>query len=160
MEQPQVSKPLGQMGPTGPKIEPITDYDPLPVESFPPKNNELTQGEQRVQDKTKQRKVQKLWLKRLNEEEKAHKDLRDRLQIVDDVFHSDMKDEKLFVPLYWSVVGVEHVGVYSNQPVPDVRPRNELNNPVYRSVAQLIQRGLNYCVGLPSFDENMHRSGS
>ena len=158
MEQPQIPRPLGSMGPTGPKIEPITDHNPLPVDSFPAKHNELTTGEQKVQDKAKQRKVQKLWLKRLRDEEKAHKDLRDRLQIVDDVFHSDMADEKLFVPLYWSVVGVEHVGVYSNQPVPDVRPRNELNNPLYRDVAQLIQRGLNYCVGLPSFDENMHRT--
>ena len=101
---------------------------------------------------------QKVWLQRLKREEKAHKNFRDRSREVEEVFQSDIPDGTVYVPLYWSVVGVEHVGVYSNQPVPDVRPRNEADNPVFRGVATAIQRGLNYCVDHPSFDASMHRS--
>ena len=67
-------------------------------------------------------------------------------------------DDVQYVPLFWSVVAVEHSGVYSNQPVPDVRPRNEANDPTYRSVAKCIQRALSYCIDQDSFDDTMHRT--
>ena len=101
---------------------------------------------------------QKVWLQRLSREEHAHKKFRNRSRKVEKIFRSNIDDSSLFVPLYWSVVGVEHAGVYSNQPVPDVRPRNEQNNPVFSGVARAIQRGLNYCTDHPSFDASMHRS--
>jgi len=100
---------------------------------------------------------QKIWLKRIAEEQKAHKEFRDRSEEVEEVFRGG-EDGDQMVPLYWSVVGVEHVGVYSNQPSPDVRPRNELANPLYKSVARLINRGLAYCTDHHSFDDSMHRS--
>jgi hypothetical protein len=102
--------------------------------------------------------VQKVWLQRIKREEKSHENFRDRSLDVEQIYNSDLPDDDLYVPLYWSVVGVEHVGVYSNQPVPDVRPRNEADNPLFRGVAKAIQRGLNYCVDHPSFDDAMHRS--
>ena len=86
-------------------------------------------------------KKQKLWLKRLKEEKAAHKDFRDRAEKVEEVYRRDA-DKDLYVPLYWQVVNIEHAGVYSNQPVPDVRPRNEQYNPTMRAVAKIIQRGL------------------
>jgi hypothetical protein len=104
-----------------------------------------------------QSKLQKLWLKRLSKEEKCHKDFRDRSRKVEEVFRRN-PEEPLYVPLYWQVVAVEHSGVYSNQPVPDVRPRNEPNHPVMKDVARIIERGLNFCIDQPSFDETMHRS--
>ena len=103
-------------------------------------------------------KEQQLWLKRLKEEQKCHKDFRDRSRDVEAVFRKGEKDDELYVPLYWQVVSVEHVGVYSNQPVPDVRPRNEAQEPIMRKVAKCIQRGLAYCVDQASFDDTMHRS--
>lgn len=102
--------------------------------------------------------VQKKWLKRLKKEKECHKDFRDRCEDVEKVFRRTDFEKPLYVPLYWQVVNVEHVGVYSNQPVPDVRPRNEINNPKMRKIAKLIQRGLAYCIDQPSFDENMHRT--
>ena len=101
---------------------------------------------------------QKLWLKRIKAEQKVHKDFRDRAEKVEEVFRRDKTDEDLYVPLYWQVVNIEHAGVYSNQPVPDVRPRNDPQDPLMRSIAQIISRGLAYCVDQPSFDDNMHRA--
>jgi hypothetical protein len=103
-------------------------------------------------------RIQNIWLARIEREEKAHKKYRDRARAVEEVFRADLDSDVLHVPLYWSVVGVEHVGVYSNQPNPDVRPRNEIRDPVNLSVAELIQRGLDYVVDHYSFDTTMHRS--
>ncbi len=100
---------------------------------------------------------QKLWLKRIKAEQRVHKDFRDRAKVVEEVFNKDC-DADMYVPLYWQVVAVEHSGVYSNQPNPDVRPRSSKQDPVMREIAMLIQRGLEYCVDQPGFDDNMHRS--
>lgn len=101
---------------------------------------------------------QNLWVNRIKKEQKVHKQFRDRAEIVDGIFRKDTNDSDLYIPLYWQVVNVEHSGVYSNQPVPDVRPRNDQQNPTMRQVAAIIQRGLGYCVDQPSFDETIHRS--
>jgi hypothetical protein len=100
---------------------------------------------------------QKVWLQRISREETTHEAFRKRSRDVEKIFRTD-RDEQVYVPLYWSVVGVEHVGVYSNQPVPDVRPRNEPQNPLFRSIATAIRRGLAFCIDHPSFDKSMHRS--
>lgn len=100
---------------------------------------------------------QKAWLARIEREERTHSDMRKRGREVEKIFRMD-KEEKLYVPLYWSVVGVEHVGVYSNQPVPDVRPRNEDRNLLFLAVASVIRRGLAFCVDHKSFDNAMHRA--
>jgi prefoldin subunit 5 len=105
----------------------------------------------------KSSKTQQLWVKRIKYEQKCHKDFRDRSREVEKVYRKqDLED--LYVPLFWQVVSIEHTGVYSNQPVPDVRPRNEPQNPVMRKVAKTIQRGLAYCVDQQGFDDTMHRA--
>jgi hypothetical protein len=100
--------------------------------------------------------AQKVWTQRIKREEQDHKDFRRYSRKVEKIFRV-APGEEVVIPLYWSVVGVEHAGVYSNQPVPEVRPRNEQDNPVYTAVATTIQRGLNYAVEHPSFDSSMHR---
>lgn len=99
--------------------------------------------------------IQKAWLSRLTKEERAHEKYRKRAKKVEEIFRVK---EGGFVPLYWSVVNVQHTGVYSNQPIPDVRCRSLDQNPLYKSVSRIIQRGLSYCVDHPSFDNAMHRS--
>lgn len=99
---------------------------------------------------------QKVWLQRISREEKTHEKFRKRSRSVEKIFRK--REDDIYAPLYWSVVGVEHVGVYSNQPVPYVRPRNESQNPLYRQLATAIRRGLNYCIDHPSFDGAMHRA--
>ena len=106
---------------------------------------------------SKENKKQALWLKRLKAEEKAHKDFRARGKDVDEIWHRDY-DKEIYIPLYWQIINIEHVGVFSNQPVPDVRPRNEAQNPTMRAVAKTIQRGLSFCVDQQGFDDNMHRA--
>jgi regulator of replication initiation timing len=100
---------------------------------------------------------QRVWAQRISREEKSHKNYRDRARKIEKIFRPP-SDDDLFVPLLWSVVGVEHVGLFSNQPSPDVRPRNEEQNPTFRAVAKAIQRGLSYFIDHPSFDDAMHRS--
>ena len=75
---------------------------------------------------------QKKWLRRLSDEQTSHKKFRDRSTEVERVYRAELED-KPYVPLYWQVCAVEHTGVYSNQPVPDVRPRNEERDPLKRS---------------------------
>jgi hypothetical protein len=98
--------------------------------------------------------IQKAWIARIAKEERAHDKYRKRARKVEKIFRA--KDGAC-VPLYWSVVNVQHVGVYSNQPVPDVRCRNQDANPLYAQISRIIQRGLAYCVDHPSFDASMHR---
>jgi len=100
-------------------------------------------------------RLQKAWMSRIEKEEKAHKKFRDHAKNVEKIFRAE---DDLYVPLYWSVVNVEHTGVYSNQPVPDVRCRAPETTPQYQAIARIIQRGLAYCVDHPSFDSVMHRT--
>ena len=101
-------------------------------------------------------RLQKAWLSRIAKEEKAHKDFRDRAEDVEEIFRS--QEDQVYVPLYWSVVNVQHTGIYSNQPVPDVRCRNPEQNPLYKSISRVVQRGLSYAVDHQSFDDAMHRA--
>ena len=117
-----------------------------------------SESEQKTRKRERDRRLQKVWLARITAEEKAHKDARDRMREVEDVYNSNLGTDNLYVPLYWQVVNVQHVGVYSAQPVPDVRPRNETDNPVFRQVARMIGRALSYCVDDQSFDFNLNRS--
>lgn len=102
-------------------------------------------------------KAQQLWLKRIKHEQKCHKDFRDRAKVVEEIFRKGEDDENLYVPLYWEVVNIEHAGVYSNQPVPDVRPRAEKFDPIMKKVSRILQRGLSYCTDDQTFDMTMHR---
>lgn len=105
------------------------------------------------------KKLQQIWLKRIKAEEKAHDDFRTRGRVVDQVLNDDLSsDEELFVPLLWSVVQVEHSGIYSSQPVPDVRPANDEKNPTFRKASDVLERGIAHFVDDQSFDDNMHRS--
>ena len=102
--------------------------------------------------------LQKLWLKRIKAEEKSHKDFRDRGRDVDEVFQDDLgSDDELYVPLLWSVVQVEHAGLYSSQPVPDVRPANDEKNESFRKASDVLERGIAHFVDKQSFDDNFHR---
>jgi hypothetical protein len=102
--------------------------------------------------------LQQLWLKRIKAEEKAHKDFRDRARDVDEVYHDDIGlDDELYVPLLWSVVEVEHAGIYSSQPVPDVRPANDEKNPAFRKASDVLERGIAHFVDKQAFDNNFHR---
>lgn len=104
-------------------------------------------------------KLQKVWLKRIKAEEKAHDDWRKRANEVAEIFNDDyVEDDEQYVPLYWSVVQVEHAGVYSSQPVPDVRPKNDEKNPDFRKASDILERGIAHFVDKQSFDDNMHRT--
>lgn len=116
---------------------------------------EPTEGEQKVKDKAREAQVQKVWLSRLKKEKKAHDKFRTVGRKVEKIFNADGDD--IYVPLYWQVVNVQHVGVYSAQPIVDVRPRNEIDNPVMKEISRMIQRGLTYCVNDESFDDAMNR---
>ncbi len=117
---------------------------------------ELTSSEQTLREKARDAQLQKVWNSRLTKEEKAHDAFRRESRKVEKIFRA--KRDDLYVPLYWQVVHVEKVGVYSAQPVPDIRPRNEEDNPVLKQVARMIQRGLGYCVNNRSFDFNVNRA--
>ena len=123
------------------------------IEPTAPESNPEQQDDNQVE-----RKLQQAWMKRIKDEEKSHKDFRDRGRDVDEVFGEDFgNDDELYVPLLWSVVQVEHSGIYSNQPVPDVRPANDEKNPAFRKASDVLERGIAHFVDKQSFDENMHR---
>jgi hypothetical protein len=110
-------------------------------------------------DNSKGRSLQRHWLSRITKEEKAHKDIRDKMRRIYRVWKDDLgKEDQLFVPLWWSVVQVQHTGVYSSQPIPDIRPRNETQNPAFKTAARVLERGIAYCVDDQSFDDNVHRA--
>ena len=120
--------------------------------------DELDTPQEDTDDQVK-RKLQKAWLKRITDEEKAHKNFRDRGREVAEVFNDDFgQDDELFVPLLWSVVQVEHSGIYSSQPVPDVRPSNDEKNPDFRKASDVLERGIAHFVDKQSFDDNFHRT--
>jgi len=104
------------------------------------------------------RKLQKIWLSRITAEEKSHRDYRDRGRDVADVFNDDFDIDELYVPLLWTVVQIQHSGIYSSQPVPDVRPASDEKNPVFRQASDVLERGIAHFVDDQSFDDNFHRS--
>ena len=119
---------------------------------------EQTSSEQSLQSAERQQQLQKVWVQRIEKEEKAHDDMRNVMRKAEQNFHADLKDgQSLYIPLYWTVCNVQHVGIYSNQPVADVRPRNEEQSPVLKQVSRMIQRALAFCVDDKSFDTTMHR---
>ena len=104
-------------------------------------------------------RMQKVWLKRIEYENESHKKFRKRAREVNEIFRNDMPgNDKLHVPLYWTVVNVQHAGVYSNQPSPDVRPSNENMVEEYAQVAMLLDRGCRAIVDGNGFDFNAHRA--
>jgi hypothetical protein len=111
------------------------------------------------QEDGKGRALQKHWLSRITKEEKAHRDIRDKMKRIYKVWKDDLANEdQLYVPLWWSVCQVQHTGVYSSQPIPDCRPRHESQNPAFKTAARVLERGIAFCVDDQSFDDNMHRA--
>jgi hypothetical protein len=124
-------------------------------------NLDSTEEEQEVDPSASA--LQKVWISRIKAEEKSHRKWRDRGHEVEQVFNDDFGasgagDDELYVPLLWSVVQVEHAGVFSSQPVPDVRPANDEDNESFRKASDIIERGIAHFVDEQSFDDNMHRS--
>ena len=119
-----------------------------------------TESTDQQDDNQAARKLQQVWLRRIKDEEKSHKDWRDRGRDVQEVFNDDLGSDEaeLFVPLLWSVVQVEHSGVYSSQPIPDVRPANDEKNPDFRKAGDVLERGIGHFVDDQSFDDNFHRT--
>lgn len=117
-----------------------------------------SQSEMMEREKERNLQLQKVWLSRIEKEEKVHAPMRKRAREVQQVFNSNLPDDPLYVPLYWMVCNVQHVGIYSSQPVPDVRPRNEYANPVFSDISRVIHRGIKYFVDHKSFDFNFHRA--
>jgi len=119
---------------------------------------EKTEAEEDALRADRERALQKAWLTRLTAEEKEHEDFRDRGGVVQKIFEDDNSGtDGLYVPLLWSVVQVEHSGVYSSQPTPDVRPNNEDQNPIFKEAATVLERGITYYADQQSFDDNFHR---
>ena len=120
-----------------------------------------TETEQNLVLAQRKQQLQKVWVQRLEKEEKAHDEMRRVMRRAEENYNAKLRDGgEVYIPLYWTVCNVQHVGIYSNQPVPDVRPRNELHAPVMQDVARVIQRALGYCIDTKGFDTNMHRVGS
>lgn len=60
------------------------------------------------------------WIKRLKQEERAHKAFRDEAKAAQEAYLAD-KDQ--LYPLFWSTVKVLHARIYAQPPKPDVRKR-------------------------------------
>jgi hypothetical protein len=71
------------------------------------------------------------WIKRLDQEEKAHKNFRDEAEAATNAFFAnsggtaDAPDRRrqITYPLFWSTIKVLHGRIYSQPPKPDVRKR-------------------------------------
>ena len=121
----------------------------------------FSSSSERAEDETLDQnavKLQKIWSSRIKDEEKAHRAYRDRGRDVQEVFNDDFDEDELLVPLLWSVVQVEHSGIYSSQPVPDVRPANDEKNDTFRQASDVLERGIVHFVDDQSFDDNFHRT--
>lgn len=112
-----------------------------------------------AEDKASGQKLNDVWLKRIQAEEKSHRNYRDRSISIGEVFNDSLDDhDELFVPLLWTVVQIQHSGIYSSQPVPDVRPKNDEKNPVFRKASDVLERGIAHFADDQSFDNNFHRT--
>lgn len=63
------------------------------------------------------------WIKRLKQEEKAHKDWRDQAECASKAYFAEQGNVKNPYPLFWPTVKVTHGRIYSQPPKPDVRKR-------------------------------------
>ena len=106
----------------------------------------------------KEAKAVKKWLKRINDEKDVHEDYRDQGHEAWQIFLDDKPGHRIYYPLFWSVVSIEHSAVYSNTPIPDIRPRNTDKNPLYKEAAQVMQQSLEFYLDNTDFDDNYDRT--
>ena len=130
-------------GDAGPQAEPVPD-----------------EAAEKAKEQERNEALQLAWMKRIRAEQECRKTSRARMREVQEVARPPVKKEghDVIVPLYWQIISVEHGGVYSNQPVPDCRPRNDEQNELFRQAADILERAIAYCVDDRSYDEALHRA--
>lgn len=68
------------------------------------------------------------WIKRLDQEKKAHKDWREQAECATKAYFAEQGNVKNAYPLFWPTVKVTHGRIYSQPPKPDVRKRYQDEN--------------------------------
>ena len=151
---PPMQMPPNGMPPGPPPMQPLQQ---LQLDGPPEEIEDEEDESLRIE---REMKIQQTWLSRIKAEQQAHKDFRDRAKEVHKVYRPRVKPggHHVIVPLYWEVVNVGHAGVYSSQPVPDCRPRNDERDPTYRQAADILERAISFYVDDQSFDDNVHRA--
>jgi len=119
---------------------------------LPNTEDEISPEQERLQ------KAQKKWIARIEREKSIHEDYRDTADEAWAIYLDDMSGHEVYYPLLWSVVNVQHAAVYSDKPIPDIRPRNSDKNPVFSDAADVMQRALEFYIDNTAFDDNVHRS--
>lgn len=117
-----------------------------------------SESELKSQEDDRQRKLQKVWLARIEAEERDHKEYREHVDTVMEVYNNDLgNSDTLFVPLLWTTTQIQNSGIYSNTPVVDVRPRNDENNPIFKTASDVLERGISFFVDDKAFSDSFHR---
>lgn len=93
------------------------------------------------------------WIKELQAEEKAHKEFRKQAKKVEERYFAEEKGADSKFNILWSNTETMQAAVYAKSPVPDVRRRFKDQDPVGRSVAEVIERALSFCIDTYSFDD-------
>jgi len=122
---------------------------------------ETNEHDQEQLEKERDAALQKVWVARIEAEERTHKDFRERGVKIEKVYNegkNKVGNSNLDVPLWWSTVQIEHSGVYSSQPSPDIRPNSSEQSEPHKEAALVLERGISYYVDKQSFDDCFHRS--
>lgn len=107
----------------------------------------------------RERALQSVWERRIKSEEEAHAAFRKRGKEVMKEYNDRVGNTcQSPYPIIYQVTQVMHAGVFSSQPVPDCRPRNDESNPMFRQAADILERSISYFVDDQSFDNAFHRA--
>ncbi len=119
------------------------------------KEEQQALAEQERQD----RQTQRVWKSRINDEVKHRRAWREASKKIEKLYRPTEKnqEEKERVPVLWQIIETQMGGIYSSQPVPDVRPANEQRNQLFLDASRVLERGLSYTADQDDFSEAVNK---
>lgn len=95
------------------------------------------------------------WLKELDNEEKAHKEYRDRAQKVVDRYEDEEDRDDHRFNILWSNVEVLHSAVYEKKPTPDIRRRFLDRDKAGKQASEVAERAVSFAMDVYDYDGTM-----
>jgi hypothetical protein len=109
---------------------------------------------QELQEQAEQAPKSEPWLKKIEAALKRERTWREDAKATIERYRLDGLDDEdpAKYNILWSNTEVLRQSIYNQPPVPDVRQRWETKDPVALAVAELLDRGLTYCIEASGFD--------
>lgn len=94
----------------------------------------------------------KLWLRRIENEKKAHQKYRDQAEDSEKAVRDENSNKPHQYNIHWANCKIMRSAIYASRPKPDVRRRYQKPDPEEKELAKLVERALEYQLDCNGFD--------